>query len=260
MKGDYHVKLKDKIAIVTGAASGLGEACARRFAEEGARVVIADISEENGQRISESIEHSEFVQVDVTSPESVEAMVTHTVERYGRLDILMNNAGIDGDQAAITDCSLDNWRRVMDINLDGVFYGLKYGLLQMVKQKSGVILNMSSLAGLTGLSNISPYGASKAGVVQLTRVAAVENAAFNIRVNALCPGVARTALVERVIETSGAAEEVRKYFENMNPLPGLISLECIAASALFLVSDDAAFITGVALPVDGGFSAGSKLQ
>ena len=253
------MKLKDRIAIITGAASGLGEACARRFAEEGALVVIADISEENGLRTSESIQRSNFIQVDVTSPESVEAMVADTLEKFGRVDILMNNAGIDGEQAAITDCSIENWRQVMDINLNGVFYGLKYGLIPMVKQKSGVILNMSSLAGLTGLSNISPYGASKAGVVQLTRVAAVENAAFGIRVNALCPGVARTALLEHFIETSGAAEDLREFFETMNPLPGLISLECIAASALFLVSDDAAFITGLALPVDGGFSAGRKL-
>ncbi len=253
------MKLKDKIAIVTGAASGLGEASARLFAAEGATVVIADIGDEKGRETAGTIPRSHFIKVDVTSPESVEAMVAETVEKFGRLDIMMNNAGIDGEQAPIADSSIDNWRRVMDINMDGVYYCMKYGLPKMIQQKSGVILNMSSLAGILGFPYLSAYATSKAGVVQLTKVAAIENAPHNIRVNALCPSVAKTALVEHVIETNPNPDQVRKFFESMNPLPGLISVECIAASALFLVSDDAAFITGVALPVDGGSSGGRNI-
>ncbi len=253
------MKLNDRIAVITGAASGLGEASARLFAAEGAKVVIADINEEAGRETAAGIPGSHFIHADVSAPESVEAMIAETIEKFDRLDILMNNAGIDGDQASTADSCIDNWRRVMNINLDGVYYCMKYGLPQMVRQNSGVILNMSSLAGILGLPILPAYSASKAGVVQLTKAAAIENAPYNIRVNALCPGVARTALVEHFIESYPEPDELRNFFESMNPLPGLISVDCIAASALFMVSDDAAFITGVALPIDGGSSAGRNL-
>lgn len=248
-------QLEGKVAIVTGAASGLGQNCAERFARAGARVVVADLQEEAGIAVARELPNALFIRVDVTNPVSVEALVAKTLSHFGQLDILLNNAGIDGEQAAIADSSLENWRRVLSVNLDGVYYGMKYGLAAMRSRQSGVILNMSSIVGLVGFDNVSAYAASKAAVIQLTRVAAMEYAADRIRVNALCPTVVRTPLVDHFIHNSPDPEETRRRLENFNPLPGMPLPADIAAAALFLVSDDASFITGVALPIDGGYTA-----
>ncbi len=247
------MKLQDRVAIVTGAASGIGKACAEKFAAEGAKVVVADVSEK-GKEVAAAI-NGHFIHVDVTSPQSVEAMVNETVQRFGKLDIIMNNAGIDGDQAPIDESSLENWHKVMKINLDGVYYGMKYALGVMKAQQRGVVLNTASIAGLVAFANVPPYTTSKAGVVQLTRVAAIEYAQYGIRVNAICPSVVMTPLVEHLIQNSPDPEATRKRFENFNPMPGIVTLEAVANAALFLVSDDSAFITGVALPIDGGYTA-----
>jgi NAD(P)-dependent dehydrogenase (short-subunit alcohol dehydrogenase family) len=248
-------RLKGKVAVITGAASGLGRACAERFAQEGARVVVADIQEDAGKEVAQGLPESRFVKVDVTEPTSVEAMIAETVRHYGRLDILFNNAGIDGDQAPTAESTLENWRKVLAVNLDGVYYGMKYGIAAMLEHRGGVVLNMASIVGLAAFGNLPPYSASKAGVIQLTRAAAIEYAAQRIRVNALCPTVVHTPLVENFIRSSPDPEARRKEFENINPLPGMPTPEDIAAAPLFLASDEAAFITGVALPIDGGYTA-----
>lgn len=159
-------KLEGKVAIVTGAASGLGKAIAERFAAEGARVVVADIQDDAGQAVAESLTSGYFVNVDVTNPMSVQAMVAATVSRYGKLDILVNNAGIAGEQAPTAESSIDNWRQVIAVNLDGVYFGMKYGISAMLENSNGgAILNMSSIVGLVAFGNIPPYSASKAGVI-----------------------------------------------------------------------------------------------
>lgn len=247
------MKLQGKVAIVTGAASGIGKACAEKFAAEGAKVVVADISEK-GKDVAAAI-NGHYIHVDVTSAQSVEAMVNETVQRFGKLDIIMNNAGIDGKQAPTDESTLENWREVISINLDGVYYGMKYALGVMKAQKSGVVLNTASIVGMVAFPNIPPYSASKAGVIQLTKAAAIEYAQYGIRVNAICPSVVMTPLVEHFIETSEDPEATRKRFENLNPLPGIVTLEAVANAALFLVSDDSAFISGVALPIDGAYTA-----
>jgi NAD(P)-dependent dehydrogenase (short-subunit alcohol dehydrogenase family) len=247
-------KLQDKIAIITGAASGLGKGIAELFSQEGATVVVADIQEDAGKQLADEL-GGMFVQVDVTDPASVEAMIQSVVDRYDRIDILVNNAGIDGEQAVTADSSLENWRRVMSINIDGVYYGMKYVLPVMVAQRGGVILNTASTVGLNAIPAIPAYSASKAGVIQLSKAVAIENAAYRIRVNAICPSVVETPLLKRFIEATPDPEGARTGLASLNPMPGMVTVDAVAKAALFLVSDDAAFITAVALPIDGGYTA-----
>jgi NAD(P)-dependent dehydrogenase (short-subunit alcohol dehydrogenase family) len=247
-------KLQDKIAIITGAASGLGQGIAELFAQEGAKVVVADIQEDAGKQLADEL-GGMFVQVDVTDPASVEAMIQSVVDRYERIDILVNNAGIDGQQAITADSSLENWKQVMSINMDGVYYGIKYVLPVMVAQKGGVILNTASTVGLNAMGNIPAYSASKAGVIHLSKSVAVEYAAHKIRVNAICPSVVETPLLTNFIENTPDPEGARQGLAMLNPMPGMVTVDAVAKAALFLVSDDSAFITAVALPIDGGYTA-----
>lgn len=247
-------KLDDRSVVITGAASGIGEACARRFAAEGARVVVADVQEEAGRSLAKDIDGL-FVYTDVSDPASVEALIETTCEAHGRLDVIMNNAGIDGEQGVTGDSDIGNWDRVVAINMNGVYYGMKYALPVMIAQRGGVILNTGSTAGLNGLPGLPAYSASKAGVIHLTKSVAVENAPYGIRANAICPSVVKTPLVEHFIDTSPDPERTRKAFLAMNPLPGMVTTEAVANAALFLVSDDSAFISGVALPIDGAYTA-----
>jgi NAD(P)-dependent dehydrogenase (short-subunit alcohol dehydrogenase family) len=247
-------KLDDRIAIITGAASGLGEACATLFAAEGARVVVADIQDERGKALAERL-GGLYVHTDVTRPDEIEALVATTRDQYGRIDIMMNNAGIDGEQAATPQSSLENWSRVMDINLNGVYYGMKYVLPVMIEQRGGVILNTASTVGLNAMGMLPAYSASKAGVIHLTKAVAIENAGWRVRANAICPSVVETPLLEHFIANSPDPEQTRRGFESLNPLPGMVTPEAVARAALFLVSDDSAFISGVALPIDGGYTA-----
>jgi NAD(P)-dependent dehydrogenase (short-subunit alcohol dehydrogenase family) len=247
-------KLSGKIAVVTGAASGIGRGCAELFASEGATVVVADLQEEAGRELAESIGGS-FERVDVGDPVSVEGMISRTAERHDRIDILMNNAGIDGAQASTADSTLENWDRVLAINLNGVYYGMKYVLPYMVRQQGGVILNTASTVGLNALPGLPAYSASKAGVVHLSKAVAIENAPHRIRVNAICPSVVLSPLLENFMANAPDPEGARQGFESLNPLPGMVTIEAVAKSALFLVSDDSEFITAVALPIDGGYTA-----
>jgi NAD(P)-dependent dehydrogenase (short-subunit alcohol dehydrogenase family) len=247
-------KLKGRVAVVTGAASGIGRGCAELFASEGATVVVADLQEAAGRELAAAIGGS-FELVDVSRAESVESMIANAVERHGRVDILMNNAGIDGEQASTADSSLENWDRVMAINLNGVYYGMKYVLPHMIERKGGVILNTASTVGLNAMGAIPAYSASKAGVIHLTKAVAIENAFHRIRVNAICPSVVWSPLLEHFISNTPDPEGARRGFESLNPMPGMVTVEAVAKSALFLVSDDSEFITAVALPIDGGYTA-----
>jgi len=247
-------KLQDKITIVTGAASGIGQECAELFAREGAKVLVADIQDEPGQKIADAVGGT-YLHVDVSDPASVEGMIQSAVDRYGRIDILMNNAGIESEPALTADSSIENWKRVTAIDLDGVYYGMKYVIPVMVAQKGGVILNVGSTMGLNALPTMPAYSAAKAGVIHLSKVVAIEYAIYNIRVNAICPGVVDTPLLRNLIANTPDPKATRAGFEMMNPMPGIVSLEALTNAALFLVSDDSAFITAVALPIDGGYTA-----
>ena len=252
----YTDRLKAKVAIVTGAASGIGKAIAERFAAEGARVVVADIQEQAGQTVARSLAEGYFVQVDVSEPNSVEAMVSSAVERYGKLDIMVNNAAILGQQAPTAQSSIENWRQVMAVNLDGMYFAMKYGITAMLDRgNGGVIINMSSIIGMVAFSNIPAYSVSKAAIIQLSKAAAIEYAPDRIRVNAICPNIVQTPMLENYINNSPDPVATREEFQNMNPIPGMLVPEDVAAAALFLASDEAAFITGIALPVDGGYTA-----
>jgi NAD(P)-dependent dehydrogenase (short-subunit alcohol dehydrogenase family) len=249
-------KLHNKVAIVTGAASGIGRATALLFAKEGAKVVAADCEREKGQRVIEEILErggdAVFIQTDVSSPHDIKQMVDKAVQTFGHLDIIFNNAGVEGDQAPTADCTLDNWDRVIDINLKGVFLGMKYAIPEMLKNGGGAIINNASVAGIVGFQNIPAYCASKGGVIQLTKTAALEYAKQGIRVNAICPGVILTPMVERFVGTS---EQARTAFESMEPIGRFGRPEEVAQLALFLASEDSSFCTGAPYVVDGGLVA-----
>lgn len=247
--------INKKSALITGGASGLGKAIAERLKEEGAVVVIADLNEEAGKKLAETL-GGYFIKTNVTEPESVERAVAYTVEQTGNLDIFVNNAGIDGLQSPTHQHPLENWHKVIDINLNGAFYGLKYALAQFIKQgKGGTIINMVSTAGIVGFANIPPYTAAKAALVNLTRSTAVEYGKDFIRINAVAPTTVLTPLVQHFIDSAADPKAMKQHMETMNPIPGMPVVEDIAAAVAFLASDDARFISGITLPVDGGYTA-----
>jgi len=254
------VRLKDKVALVTGAASGIGLATAALFGQEGAKVMCGDVDAEGAERVAQQITdgggEAASLQADVSQAADVERMVRQTVERWGRLDVLVNNAGILF-LMPLTQVPEEEWDRVMSINLKGVYLGCKYAIPQMVSQGKGTIVNTASIAGLRGFATFDTYGASKGGVVQLTKALAVEFARMNVRVNCVCPGVIDTAFVDNTVVEQGLdkAEFVATLGEG-HPMGRIGRPEEVAAAILFLSSDEASFITGVALPVDGGVWAG----
>lgn len=246
--------LADETAIVTGAASGIGRATAERLAAEGANVVVADVQSDGGEETVARLEaaggSAVFVETDVSDPAAVEAMVQTAVDTYGGLDIAVNNAGIEGANTKLAEVAEADWDRVVDINLKGVFLCLKYELAAMADH-GGAIVNMSSIAGLTGAGG-PQYAASKHGIVGLTRVAATQYAQQGVRVNAVCPGVIDTPMVDRVSEET---PEQLERFVQMQPLGRKGTPEEVANAVAWLVSDEASFVTGTAYPVDGGYMA-----
>jgi len=249
------MRFQGKVAFVTGGASGLGAAAAARLAREGARVVVADIDEDGARRLADRLPDGFAVAVDTADASSVEAAVRRAVDRYGRIDVVINNAGIAGAQHPLHELPVGDWRKVRGINGDGMFYVMKYCIAEMLKTGGGSIVNTSSTAGLTGQINISPYTFAKAGVVGLTRSAAIEYAAQNIRVNAIAPTVVWTPLVERFAQDAPDPAAMRAAIENYNPMPGIPRPQDIAAAVAFLASDEARWITGHTLPIDGGYCA-----
>lgn len=257
-------RLEGKIAVITGSGSGMGKAMAELFTSEGARVVLADISgkqEAVAAAINdatgsggESQVRAVPVHCDVSKEDDVRAMIATAEREFGRLDILCNNAGFGGPMAALADQSLETWNRVHDTNIKGAFLGMKYGILSMLKTGGGSIVNTTSASGVVGWKHHSVYGAAKAGVNQLTKAAALDYSNKNIRINAIAPGTMWTGLVE----ASQQFDEPPADFPKLAGIPlgrwGLA--KDIAYAALYLASDEAAYITGVVLPVDGGYSIG----
>lgn len=255
-EGDSVGRLDGKTAVITGAASGMGRATALLFAAEGARLVLADVDADGGEQTAAWVTSAGgaavFRRVDVSRAAEVEGMVRAAQDTYGGLDVLFNNAGIEGESSWLADCTEENWDRVLAINLKGVFLGMKYALPLMAAQGRGSIINTASVAGLVGWRAGGAYSASKGGVVILTKTAALEYARFNVRVNAICPGVIHTPMVERI---TGGTDAAIERLRSSQPMPRVGEPEEIARMALFLASDESTFVTGAALPVDGGYTA-----
>lgn len=249
------MRLKDKVAIITGAASGIGKATAKLFAKHGAKVVVADIDKDGGSQtvtdIQKASNEATYVQTDVTIKDDTEQMVQQTVKTYGKLDILFNNAGI-AMRLAVAELSEENWHRCLDVNLTGVFLCAKAAIPAMRENGGGSIINMSSIYGIVGADVRAAYVASKGAVTNLTRGMALDYAEDNIRVNCICPGFVETPLVAGVVKTPSEYQKLA----DKHPMRRLGQPEEIAYGALYLASDESAFVTGIALPIDGGYTAG----
>lgn len=247
---------RSKVALVTGGSSGIGRATALAFAHRGARVVVADVSVEGGEETVNLIHNASgeavFIQTDVTQASEIEHLVSKTIETYGQLDCAFNNAGIAGDLSLTADCSEEHWNRVMSINLRGVWLCMKHELSQMLKQGGGAIVNTASVLGLVGIIGQTAYVAAKHGVVGLTKTAALEYAKSGIRVNAVCPGVIHTPMVEGVIN---AQPELTEGLLALEPVGRLGEPEEIAQTVVWLCSDAASFVTGHSMAADGGYTA-----
>lgn len=249
-------ELLNRAGLVTGAGGGIGRAAALVMAREGARVMVADVDVEGGEETVALIRaqggEAEFRRTDVTDAAAVDALVAATVERFGRLDWAVNNAGIEGERGNTAECSDENWSRTLAVNLTGAWYCLRAELRQMRQQGGGAIVNMASIAGLVGFEGLPAYVASKHALVGLTKTAALEFAPHAIRVNAVCPGVIQTAMIDRLI---GGDPAMAAGFAAGEPIGRLGRAEEIGETVAWLCSDRASFITGAALPVDGGWVA-----
>jgi NAD(P)-dependent dehydrogenase (short-subunit alcohol dehydrogenase family) len=244
------------VVLITGAGGGLGRAMALALARTGARVMAADVAEDGARATARLVEEAggsaRFIQADVTDSAAVERMIQTTVDWGGRLDYAINNAGVGGAHARTADYAEDEWRRVIAVNLIGVWLCMRSEIPQMLAQGGGVIVNVASVAGIIALAGNSAYTASKHGVVGLTKAAALEYVRRGIRINALCPGYSRTPMVERMFESRPQLEDRLK---RAMPVGRLGTPEEIADAVVYLCGDGAAFMVGHALVLDGGISA-----
>ena len=251
------MRLKGKVAIITGAGSGLGRASAILFAREGAKVVVAANREKDGEQTVKSIKEAGrdaiLVRVDVTKASDLEKAVKAAMDKYSKLDIMLNNAGTPGPGKTIADLTEEEWNQVISVNLTGVFLGTKYAIPEMLKTGGGVIINTSSVAALSPRRYAGAYAAAKAAVIQLTRITALEYARKNIRVNCILPGPIDTPFFTKV--AGGDPEKIAVFKEKVRhevPLGRFAQPEEIAQVALFLASDEASYITGASFAADGG--------
>lgn len=250
-------RLDGRVAVITGGASGMGRSTVLRFLDEGASVVVADLNEGTGKETLELAEKKKaasrvrFLRSDVSREADVEAMIELAMTEFGRLDVVFNNAGIGGALGSLLETEVDDWDFTFAVLVRGVFLGIKHGARAMqATGLGGSIINTASVAGLSGGAGPAAYSASKAAVINLTRAAALELAEHRIRVNAICPGGILTPLLHR-----GNPEQVKRRLDSLQPWPEAGTGENIAGAALFLASDDAAFVTGESLVVDGGLTA-----
>ncbi len=255
-------RLKEKVALITGAASGFGREAALLFAREGASVAIADIDEAGGSDTASQIASlggkAIFIRSDVGHPAEVKAMVEETVRSFGRVNILYNNAGVPMHATPVADVTLEQYARVMDVNLKGVLFGCKYGAPEIARNPDGgSIINTASLSALKGRANLSIYAASKGGVVALTKSLAIELAPKKIRVNSICPVAADTPMLAKFMREGARAQidAMKRAAAEPIPMKRLGRTTDTAYLALFLASDESEFMTGLNIPVDGGFSA-----
>lgn len=248
--------MEGKVAVVTGAGSGIGRESALAFARAGAKVVVSDVVVEGGEETVEMIKNEGgeaiFVKCDVAQEADVKAMIAKTIETYGKLDYAHNNAGIEGMAGPCAECTEENWDRTLGINLKGVWWCCKYEIPEMLKNGGGAIVNTSSVAGLVGFPGIPAYTASKHAVAGLTKSIALDYAKENIRCNAVCPGVIHTPMVDRF---AGGTQEGLDAMAAMQPVGRLGQPSEIADAVVYLCSDQATFVTGIAMPVDGAFVA-----
>jgi NAD(P)-dependent dehydrogenase (short-subunit alcohol dehydrogenase family) len=246
-------EFEDQVALVTGAGSGIGAATARRFAQEGATVALADLNPAAAEEIAAQIEHeggsAEAFQQDVSDPGSVQDSIQAVLDRFGRLDVAVNNAGIGGGNAPTVDYSIEDWERVVAVNLSGVFYGMKYQLPALIRAGGGSIVNIASILGSVASRKVAGYVAAKHGVVGLTKTAALEYASAGVRVNAIGPGYIDTPLLTMLDEAD------YNGLVDLHPIGRLGRAEEVAELALFLASKRASFITGSYHVVDGGYTA-----
>ena len=246
--------LNDKVAIITGSGSGIGRAAAILFAREGAKVVVSDINEEHGNAVVEEINKAGgqafFMKADTSKADDNRNLVEQTVVKYGALHIAVNNAGIGGPLSTVADYPIDGWQKVIDTNLSGVFYGLKYQIPAMLKSGGGSVVNIASILGAAGTKFSPAYVAAKHGVVGLTKAAALEYADQKIRVNSVGPGYIKTPMVMNALD-----EATLKAIVGLHPIGRLGESEEIAELILWLGSDKSSFVTGSYYPIDGGYLA-----
>ena len=240
------MRLEGKVAVVTGAASGFGEAIAKSFAAEGARVVVVDVNDQLGPQVAEDCGGS-YIHADVSKSDDVKAMVDHAVEQHGRLDILVNNAGITHVNRPMLEVGEEEFDHIFDVNVKGIYLGAVHAVPVMREQGGGVILNTASTAGLRPRPGLTWYNASKGAAITMTKSMAAELGPDNIRVNALCPVAGHTPLL-----ASFLGANTQEAFEATVPLGRLSTPEDVAKAALHLASDEADFITGMAYEIDGG--------
>lgn len=245
--------MKNKTVIITGAASGIGKATAELFAKQGANVIVSDIQETEGNIVVKQINDAggkvSFFKTDVSKPDEMEALVDFAVKTYGKLDVAVNNAGIGGELNPIADMSIEGWQKVISINLNSVFYGMKYQVQAMLQNGGGNIVNISSILGSVGFAGSAGYAAAKHGVVGLTQTAALEYSAKNIRINAVGPGFIATPLLDAL------TEEMKNQLVALHPIGRLGKSEEVAELIYWLASDKSSFVTGSYYPIDGGYLA-----
>jgi NAD(P)-dependent dehydrogenase (short-subunit alcohol dehydrogenase family) len=250
-------KLENKSVFITGGLSGIGKACAIAAAKEGANVAVADLKSSTADKVMEEIKKENpkaiFIECDVSVFAQVQTAIEKVVSTFDTLDVALNNAGIGGEATKVGDMTEEAWLKVMGVNLNGVFNGMKHELAQMAKQKNGVIVNMSSILGKVGFATSSHYVAAKHGVIGLTQAAALEYAEEGIRINALCPGFIETPLLTK----GGISDnsDVKQHIIDLHPMKRFGTSEEIAKGFIFLAGDDSSFVSGTTLEIDGGYLA-----
>jgi NAD(P)-dependent dehydrogenase (short-subunit alcohol dehydrogenase family) len=252
-------RLKDKVIIITGGALGIGKAASKKLADEGAKVIITDILDEEGMKLQDEIisdgGNAKYYQLNVVKENEVKTIFSDVKEKYGRIDVLINNAGISGVNKPTDQITEDEWQKVMDVNVKGVFLCTKHAIPYMKEQEKGSIINLSSIYGIISAPDIPPYHASKGAVRLMTKTDALHYAKFGIRVNSVHPGFIWTPLVEKMGEESeGGVEKFREKLDSLHPVGHVGEPDDIAWGIVYLSSDEAKFLTGSELVIDGGYT------